>query len=720
MTSSTKPTCYAAGAMLLACGWAASASAQAEGDTTSAAQPVAAQGSVGNSAMAMDDSRDIVVTARKRNERLLDVPETVTAMSAEGLEKSGIRDLNDLGRNIPNVVLNRRPDNEANVVIRGVGSFGNVQGVGFYVDDVQNFFDQSARIVDLERVEVLKGPQGTLYGGNSIGGAIKFITRKPGPDAEGSVSVEAGDQRIVNVSGSANIPLSEKVFLRVSGYAATNNGFLKNPSQRQNLDKSTEGGVRAALRFLPSDQTDITITARLNFLENGNNYHLVNAYNDYNRLSLSNETMFNKRQVWGITAAINHDFGPVTLTSLTSYSDRLSEFRWDFDYSPLDLNLLTQPRPYHARHMTQELRLASNNDGNLNWLVGAYASVLKNGNAVLRGDVRIGVDAGEAFPGAPVPLILHDYFDRSTRETSYSGFGNVTYEIGALEVGVGARLHHVRYRATEHYGPASIVVSDTVVLPKVTLSYKPAPGIMIYASGAQGYEPGRATIGDLLRPGFLAPYKPEKSTNFEIGLKGEAFNRALQFEIAAFRIKYDNRQFETQVRDDAGTVQEVVANIGNATSWGIEASATLRPTSRLTLTASGGYLESTWDSAVYFEQSYDGNRTPYSPKFTGNAAAEYRLPVGSDHTLSLRADITHSSSFFWDVPNLAQQEAYDLVGLRVAFAPNDGPWEFAVRVQNLTDEGYNTELLNDYAGPGIHAASRGQPRLFLGTLNYKF
>ena len=138
---------------------------------------------------------EIIVTARKRSERLQDVPVTITAFSAETLEKAGIKNVDDIGRSLPNVVLNRRGDNEPNAVIRGVGGFGNTQGVGFYVDDVRNVTDQSARLIDLERVEVLKGPQGTLYGGSSIGGAIKFVTKKPSYDGvEGHVTIEGGGQ----------------------------------------------------------------------------------------------------------------------------------------------------------------------------------------------------------------------------------------------------------------------------------------------------------------------------------------------------------------------------------------------------------------------------------------------------------------------------------------------------------------------------------------------
>ena len=136
---------------------------------------------------------EIVVQARKRAETLFDIPESIAVLSSEALQRAGVSGLDSLGRQTPNIILNRRQDNEPNVVIRGVGAFGNTQGVGFYIDDVQNFTDQSARIEDVERVEILKGPQGTIYGGSNIGGAVRYITRKPQPELSGEAHLQVGE-----------------------------------------------------------------------------------------------------------------------------------------------------------------------------------------------------------------------------------------------------------------------------------------------------------------------------------------------------------------------------------------------------------------------------------------------------------------------------------------------------------------------------------------------
>jgi len=142
------------------------------------ASPACAQGPTDTSSSA-DELAPIIVQARKRDEVLTKIPETISVVTAAQITKAGIKSVDDIGRLTPNVRLNQRQDNEPNVVIRGVGAFGNTQGVGFYIDDVQNFTDQTTAIEDVERIDILKGPQGTLYGGSNVGGAIKYVMAKP-------------------------------------------------------------------------------------------------------------------------------------------------------------------------------------------------------------------------------------------------------------------------------------------------------------------------------------------------------------------------------------------------------------------------------------------------------------------------------------------------------------------------------------------------------------
>ena len=175
---------------------------------------------------------EILVTARKREESLLDIPESITAISSTDIDRQYIKGLEDVGFLIPNLNLSMRADGFPNVSVRGLGSFGNTQGVGFYLDDVQIFGDASARFGDLQRIEVLKGPQGVLYGGSNIGGAVKYVSVRPSPDeSTGRIKFLAGEQGITDTEISANLPMGENGWaMRIFGFDRQDDGYMTNPN----------------------------------------------------------------------------------------------------------------------------------------------------------------------------------------------------------------------------------------------------------------------------------------------------------------------------------------------------------------------------------------------------------------------------------------------------------------------------------------------------------
>lgn len=679
-------------------------------------------------ALSADGDGEIVVTARKRDERLIDVPETVNAFTGASLERAGIRTLDDLGHDVPNVIFSRRADNEPNVVVRGVGSLGNVQGVGFYFDDVQNFTDQSSRLVDLERVEVLKGPQGTLYGGSSIGGAVKYVTKKPGEELEGSFGLEAGQYRTYNVNGSVNVPLSPTAFLRVSAYSDNSNGYSLNPIVGQNNDESHEYGIRAALRLLPKEGTEIIIGLRHSYLNNGgNDYYLNNANSDYRYDNPLNFHPFNKRDIWAGTLLVNQEIGGATLTSLTSYTERKAQVHWDLDYSPMDIvsTPITDNTVLRTPVFTQELRLASHTDSKLQWLVGLYTASIKDRGTALQGDIILGPDA----TGGP-PIRIKRYREGSSLEKTYAGFGDLTYRTGRLEVTVGARLNYNDFRGTNgNLDPSTASLRETRVLPKVSLSYRASPETRLYAVISEGYEPGKVNIIGT----SLAPYKGETAINYEVGAKGDIGNKTLAYEVAAFYISNKNRQFETQFKDATNVPVDVTTDIGAARSYGAEAALSLRPTKGLILSADVGYLDAKFKKASFNGATYVGTAIPNAPKFTGLFSIDYSVPVLKKLRLSGRVDVSHTDSFYWDIPNQSTQPAYNLLGARIAIASRNDAWEFAVRADNILNQGYNTEFYYNYSGdPTVgpdsknavcdmcHLAHVGQPRTVLATFNYHF
>src|SRR5579862_2447507 len=204
---------------------------------------------------------EVVVTARKRDERLLDIPESITAITDSELQQHSIQTIEDLGRQTPNLQLNMRQDLTTDVVIRGVGAYGDVLGVGFNIDDVPNFTDQTMRLEDLERVEILKGPQGTLYGGSAIGGLVRYVAKKPAFDYDGEVSAEVGSYYSINLFAAQNAPLiPDKLALRFSVYDSKTDGYVTNSALSINGSPSQDYGARMALLFQPKDAFSALLT----------------------------------------------------------------------------------------------------------------------------------------------------------------------------------------------------------------------------------------------------------------------------------------------------------------------------------------------------------------------------------------------------------------------------------------------------------------------------
>lgn len=677
-----------------------------------------------------EDSDAIVVTARKRSETLLQIPESVQAISAETLQRAGIKSVDDLGRQVPNVVLSRRQDNEPNVVIRGVGSFGNTQGIGFYIDDVQNFTDQTAPIQDVERIEVLKGPQGTLYGGSNVGGAIKYVLRKPTEALGAEFSGEYGTFGSYNFYGALNAPLGDTLGIRVSGYYGGSDGYIANTNLGGNADETRDWGTRLALRWRPADDLTVDFSYRHSRNRNGGNVYAAAATSDeYVRQVDFNVPVTNRRTIDGGILQVQYEPGNVAITSLTSYTRKKNFFRWDLDYSSLDaFQVFTGDRD-ETKVFTQELRLASNGGGPLDWLVGAYFARIEDRDITNSADALIGPDAPLVFgPDAPPPGLIKNFNNGQTLEKQYAFFLTGNYEIGRFKIGGGLRVNRSEFRGSVLNPPAVHTnVNHTLLLPKLTLSYNPNPDVMIFANASLGSEPGRVNV----KTGSGSPYRAEKAWNFEAGIKGQTPDRLLSYELVGYYIDYRNRQQETLFIDPAtGVIVEEITNIGRSQSYGLEAALRARPTDGLTLSASAGYLHAEWKRAFFGLDdsvtppapiSVAGNQVPHSPKLTLNASMDFRQPIGNgDMEAGFRADIFHSSSFQWNVYNTGKQSSYELVTLRASLGAADGAWEAALRIENLLNTKHYTEFYPDVFGPGTSLGTPASPRRVLGSVSFKF
>lgn len=698
----------------------------------------------------------IVVTARKRAESTLEVPETVNAFGAAQIERANIQDIDDIGLAVPNLQLSTRTDGFPNVTVRGLGGFGNTQGVGFYLDDVQLFADAASRFGDLERIEVLKGPQGILYGGSNIGGAVKFVSKRPDPsDLSGQIVARAGSFNFFDGQLELNLPLSENWAMKMFGYAETDDGFLTNPrTPRQNgrradasadIGRREQYGARVAL-YGDLDAAEIYLTARYNELDAPNDPWIreLDGNFRYSRLVDTSYNPRNKRETFGLTGHINVPVGDMEIQSITSWSETKSRRETDLDIQPEFVLDLFRPEDFTV--FTQELRLSSDDSGPFVWQIGGYyAHIDRDLDSVLI------IREGFCFidPGACGPLSLQDDviqaevpFEVSRRKREQiAGFVNASYEMGGgFELGGGLRIDRTSSRRSNLDTGLSGIASETVVLGRASIAWSsPDKTSLVYANFSQGFEPADFSLTNLTGAPTLLGYDKETADQIEVGYKGRLLDDALVFTIAAFYIDYRDRQFELQAVDPAtGGFVEGVVNVGDSIQKGIEFDFTWALADGLTFSGGAGWIDASWDNGVVSPvtgRSLAGAQPPNVSKFSASGALEYDGTVGTGEFFvraqgRYKGPSTTNAQFF-DVPG----DAYPIFRNPAFFVADlsagveFGSVKVGVTVENLFDERYFNDVQEfpNFAGnlnpgePGnIIIGTLGQVRRVIGSVAFKF
>lgn len=650
-----------------------------------------------------NSSGTIIVTATRRATALKDVPQSIQALSDDMLQSRGVIDLESLGRQTPGLIMAENADRTPNVVMRGVGAFGNTQGVGYYIDDAQNFTDQTMLLQDLERVEILKGPQGTLYGGSSIGGAIRYITKQPGFDPEATVTAEAGGYGFRNVFAAVNTPIAQdKVALRVSGYYTTDDGFWESPDFKD-ISNFEEYMFRGQLLIQPTDDLTVKLSGRYrSYAGAGPIARGLDSIDQFNRVTDLSVPPEVDTETYGFIGSVNYDLGGTELDFISSYTRQNKNFTADVDYTtttvPGIVVSTVNPRP--AKVFTNELRLTSSNSDTLDWIVGLYMARLNNTNTTatpLRAEFSV--------PGAGVVGEIENFASFKARQVDMAMFASTDLKLGAFTITTGARLYHVDYDATlfASFGqPVNLKFknNDTAILPRLAVSYLTAGGTNIYASVSRGYEAGRAALSSQ----DPATYKPEKTWAFEVGTKGNIGGRSLYYELAAFYTLYTDRQFETRFQDEGtNAVFETIGNIGDSTVYGLEASLNWVPATGLTLAGAVGYLHSEWDGGAEFNQvPIGGLQTPNAPKWTGNVGATYSTPVSDGMKIEFHADASFTDKFRWGLgyqPGSSINPSYWLASASLTLSEADDRWKISARVNNIFKERYFIDFLPENLGP---------------------
>ena len=702
---------------------------------------------------------EIVVTARKREESLLDIPESVTAIGGADIERQNIKNLEDIGLLIPSLNLSPRADGFPNVSIRGLGSFGNTQGVGFYLDDVQVFSDASSRFGDLDRIEVLKGPQGTLYGGSNIGGAIKFVSARPdSSDSFKRIKAVIGEQSLGDVEISVNAPLENDWAMRIFGFTTANDGYLVNPNSArvnggktgnsENIGESEESGFRVSVAGPMNETLSAYASLRWNDYEGPNNHWIREL--DKNDLKHPNtvDTTTNPRHVRDTVSAmleLTWEKDGMDVTSVTSHTDTEST-----RYSDLDISqeyLLDLIRPEDMKVFTQELRFTSTDDSSIQWLGGFYYSMYEEkmrseliwGNTQAIGDnftgplgcaagmdTCSGVWAGEILTLEQEEMSLRTPFELRDRDKSHlAAFANMTSTYDDWELGLGLRIDRWENESTNLDSGFSSGKKETEILPKLSLTRFRDNGSIVYFTASKGYEPGGFNMTSLTGSTGLLGFDKEEATSFEIGLKGRSEDGKTSYSVAAFSIAYDSRQVEYHVDQGEEGIVEGIINMGDSEQSGLEVDLTHRVSDFLNISFSAGTVDAEWKNGSAAGVDLSGSTPPVVPSSGINFTADYLKPTNNGNNLAASFQLSKTGSYeglqAWDP---VTNPSYTLVNAQIGQTSED--WEVMLNVKNLFDEEYYMDVQhfpNYYlldGGDSIVIGTLGQPRLVTLSFSYFF
>lgn len=669
---------------------------------------------------------DIVVTAQRREQRLQDVPLAVSAFSMESLEDGKVESLLNLDGKVPNVVLapvGAYPFASA-FYIRGLGyadvesSFEPSVGVeldGVYlsrnVGAVQDFFD-------IGGVTILRGPQGTLYGRNTIGGVVSVQSRRPsfdfGARAQATFGSNGREELRAGVEGAL---VEDKLAGKFSFLTKTYDGYIKNYDGRD-MGAQDVTSMRGALLWTPTASFDATLIVDYTkdkgtgtAFENASLPSMVlpgfgePADTDGDPfLSHVGDDIFSDLEALGVTLNANWDLGPVKLTSITGYRKTDTEVLSDFDGTPTPF--MTVHRDETHDQFSQELRLASNTDGPLTYVVGAYYMTQEY-------DIATG-QFGTVFGSPTAGSTIYT----QQKADSWAVFGQADYEVlPGLTVTAGGRYSKEEKTFTTqplfYPNAETFEASFDDFSPKVGVSYKWSDTLMTYAQYSRGFRAGgfNGRAGSFQAVG---PYDSETVDSYEVGVKSDLFNRRLRLNAAVFTSDYQDMQQSVQQLIPGTLInQTLVSNVGAATISGFEAEATALLTDVFTISASVGYLDASYDE--FMANLGDGlgviDRTylpmPYAPKWSNSVTFNYKDDFDFGR-VTAQASVRHMTDMYTSfstlnaTTDLTMRQSNTVVDGSLSLELPDGRWRVSLWGKNLTDE----LVINNTFGVGNLLASR--------------
>ncbi len=689
------------------------------GVATIVAIPAWAQEASSATAAHSGEVEQIVVTARKREERVQDVPDSISVFTAAALEATRVDNVKDVALRVPNLsIVEAQQPGVALLTIRGVGQARNGEPpIAVVVDGVQlsNAYQITQDLFDIERIEVLKGPQGAVYGRNAIGGAINITTKQPTNDFEGFVQGSYGTGQDWRLSAAISGPIvPDKLLFRLAGSLRDFDGDIEsvNAPRSKEANWAKDKNIRGSLLFTPSDVVSVDLRySRLETEAGAAWYASVPPGGDINepRPFIGDYPSWAERILNDASAKVDVDLGAAMLTSVTAYSKVSSFIDEELDLSPLD-GIIAQ-QALKTRNFSQELRLASTGNTRFKWLAGLY--YLKT-RQKLDTEIFLGADFLPLFglPPELAPLLFAQ--SRSTdRNKAYAAFGQVSYRFDSGIELTGALRYDVDDRhQTDRAAPGLPEYDRTFksLQPKVSATWFWNDTSMVYATVAKGFRSGGFNPLDII----TRSYNKEENWNYEVGLKASAFDRKLTLTSAVFYTRIKDRQVYTL--DVNNSAQTLTNPIPKSEVYGFEAEIIARPAPGFDLSASIGYTDSkiiSYDTSVFAglpaAGDYTGNKLPQMAKLSYALGAQYEHELGDDMSITPRVELNGSSgAYYWEVDNTDKRSGVSLVNARLTL--RKGGLSLAGFVENLFDEDYIIEFVPvEWSGAGAGDLSAAAP-----------
>lgn len=663
------------------------------------------------------DLEEVVVRSFKQNKSFRNTPISVSSISNLSIQKKNITDIKDFSATIPNLFL---PDYGSKltspVYIRGIGSKTNAPGVGLYVDGVPYFeratFDFDFNEVD--RIDVLRGPQGTLYGKNSLGGIMNVYTKSPFKYVGTNIKLSAGNYGNIQAAMSHYGNVNQVFGYSVSANYRHTNGYFTNvnpdPTASDKVDKANSTSERIRLSWRITPRLDLHLVSNIDYSMQGGypyapydeqgNWGPIN-YNDYSSYERFMSTN-------GFT--VDYKGEHFLLNSQTSYQYFDDSQRIDQDFTPASIYFTHQTQKQNM--FSEEVNVKSPGNARYKWLFGLFASFQNINREVAMNYMQKDSISDKFYK---VPTFNLAVYHQST-------FDDLLIDNLSLSAGIRYDIEQVRTRFN-FYSNAHDVICTTMnekrsrtfsqITPKVSLQYNFSPEKMIYGTVTKGYNAGGFNTSFLLNedPAF----DPESSWNYEAGTKLALLNNRIRTEISFFYIDWRNQQV-TQVIPGLGNR---INNAGKSTSKGIEASLQAKLLRNFNLQISYGFTHATFKEYNKTDKiSYAGNYLPYVPSHTFSAYGDYTIDMHSSFLrhLILSAQYTGAGRIYWNEANSASQSYYGVLNGRVSFVTHRFI-TFDVWIKNATNTTYDAYY---FETGGLKLAQRGKPLTFGANLALNF